>query len=87
MSKLRVNSFSISIDGYSAGPNQSLENPLCVGGLEAQLIDEMHIAISPILLGSGESLFSKIDLTSLGYQCIDHVATDNAIHVIIKKGV
>ncbi len=214
MSKLRVNSFSISIDGYGAGPNQSLENPLGVGGLslhewylttktfqqtsgneggttgvddefaargfnnigawilgrnmfgpirgpwpdenwkgwwgdnppyhvpvfvltnharesiemdggttfhfvtegihaalerafdfakgkdvrlgggvntirqylEAQLIDEMHIAISPILLGSGESLFSKIDLTSLDYQCTDHVATDNAIHVIIKKG-
>jgi len=32
MSKLRVNSFSISIDGYGAGPNQSLENPLGVGG-------------------------------------------------------
>ena len=32
MSKLRVNSFSISIDGYSTGPNQSLENPLGVGG-------------------------------------------------------
>jgi hypothetical protein len=32
MSKLLVNSFSISIDGYGAGPNQSLENPLGVGG-------------------------------------------------------
>jgi dihydrofolate reductase len=32
MSKLRVNNFSISIDGYGAGPNQSLENPLGVGG-------------------------------------------------------
>ena len=32
MSKLRVNTFSISIDGYGAGPNQSLENPLGVGG-------------------------------------------------------
>jgi hypothetical protein len=34
MSKLRVHSFSISIDGYGAGPNQDLENPLGVGGLK-----------------------------------------------------
>jgi dihydrofolate reductase len=33
MSKLRVHSFGMSIDGYGAGPNQSLENPLGVGGL------------------------------------------------------
>ena len=33
MSKLRVHSFSISIDGFGAGPNQDLENPLGVGGL------------------------------------------------------
>lgn len=54
--------------------------------LDAQLIDEMHIAISPILLGSGESLFSNIDLVSLGYQCTDHVPTINATHIVIKKG-
>ncbi len=35
MSKLRVHSFSISIDGYGAGPNQDLQNPLGVGGLKA----------------------------------------------------
>src|SRR5258705_204515 len=34
MSKLRVHSFSISIDGYGAGPDQDLENPLGVGGLQ-----------------------------------------------------
>jgi hypothetical protein len=33
MSKLRVNSFSISLDGYGAAPSQSLDNPLGVGGL------------------------------------------------------
>ncbi len=32
MSKLRVASFSISVDGFGAGANQSLENPLGVGG-------------------------------------------------------
>jgi dihydrofolate reductase len=53
--------------------------------LEAKLIDEMHIAIAPVLLGSGEKLFSKIDLVSLGYRCTDHVPTDNATHIVIKK--
>jgi dihydrofolate reductase len=49
------------------------------------LIDEMHIAIAPVLLGSGASLFSDIDLPSLGYQCIEHVATQRATHVVIRK--
>jgi dihydrofolate reductase len=53
--------------------------------LRAQLIDEMHVAVSPIFLGSGESLFADIDMPSLGYQCVEHIATKNAIHVIIKK--
>jgi dihydrofolate reductase len=213
MSKLRVNSFSISIDGYGAGPNQSLENPLGVGGeslhewmittqtfqqmygdgggttgeddaftargfhnigawilgrnmfgpvrgpwpddswqgwwgdtppyhapvfvltnhpresiamdggttfhfvtdgiqaalerareaangqdirlgggaatirqyLQAGLIDELHIAISPILLGSGEHLFANLDTIALGYRCTEQVATAEAMHCILTK--
>src|SRR5262245_51262617 len=49
--------------------------------LRARLIDEMHIALTPILLGSGESLFADIDLPSLGYQCVEGVATQRATHV------
>lgn len=213
MTKLRVNSFSISIDGYGAGPNQSLENPLGVGGeplhewivatrtfqqmsgseggttgeddefaargfdnigawilgrnmfgpvrgpwpddswqgwwgdtppyhnqvfvltnhprasiamdggttfhfvtdgihtalarareaangqdirlgggvatirqfLQAGLIDELHIAISPILLGSGEHLFANLDALALGYHCTEHVATAAAMHCVLTK--
>ena len=212
MSKLRVNSFSISIDGYGAGPNQSIENPLGVGGeslhewivatrtfqqlsgneggtgvdddfaargfnnigawilgrnmfgpirgpwpddswqgwwgetppyhtpvfvltnhpresvamdggtifhfvtdgihaalerarqaangqdvrlgggvaiicqyLEAGLIDDLHIAISPILLGSGEHLFANLDMLALGYHCTEHVATVGAMHCVLTK--
>lgn len=213
MSKLRVNSFSISIDGYGAGPNQSLENPLGVGGeslhewlvatrtfqqmhgneggatgvddefaargfnnigawilgrnmfgpvrgpwpddswqgwwgdtppyhtpvfvltnhpresvamdggttfhfvtegihaalerarkaadgqdvrlgggvatirqyLQAGLIDELHLAISPILLGSGEHLFTNLDTVALGYHCTEHVATAGAMHCVLTK--
>lgn len=213
MSKLRVSSFSMSVDGYSAGPNQNLENPLGVGGtalhewfyptatfqqmngneggttgidndfsargfkdigawimgrnmfgpirgqwpdnnwkgwwgdnppyhtkvfvlthyprepitmeggttfhfvtdgienaldrakiaangldvrigggvatiqqyLRAGLIDELHIAIAPILLGSGEKLFSNVNMLSLGYQCVESVSSGKATHVVIKK--
>jgi dihydrofolate reductase len=53
--------------------------------LRAGLIDEMHIAISAVLLGSGEHLFSGIDLPSLGYYCAEHTSSPNATHLIIKK--
>ncbi len=53
--------------------------------LNAKLIDEMHLVVSPIFLGSGESLFLNTDLTSLGYKCTEHAYTDNATHLIISK--
>jgi dihydrofolate reductase len=53
--------------------------------LQARLIDEMHIAAAPILLGSGESLFAGIDLPSLGYQYTERVAAEFATHVVIRK--
>ena len=53
--------------------------------LQARLIDEMHLAISPILLGSGEHLLAGIDLPALGYECMEHVTTPAATHVVIKK--
>lgn len=53
--------------------------------LRAGLIDGLHIAIAPILLGSGEKLFADIDLLSLGYQCVKHVATNKATHVVLGR--
>ena len=53
--------------------------------LRAGLIDEMHLAISPVLLGSGEQLFDGIDAKELGYQCTEHVPTENATHVVLTK--
>jgi dihydrofolate reductase len=53
--------------------------------LRADLINELHLAFTPVLLGSGESLFSGINMRSLGYQCVEHVATDKATHVVLRK--
>jgi dihydrofolate reductase len=53
--------------------------------LRAGLIDDMHLAISPVLLGSGEHLFGGIDLAKLGYQCTEHVPTPHATHVILAR--
>jgi dihydrofolate reductase len=53
--------------------------------LQAGLIDELHIAISPILLGSGEHLFVNLDTVALGYHCTEYVATAGAMHCILTK--
>jgi dihydrofolate reductase len=53
--------------------------------LQERLIDELHIAISPILLGRGESLLAGIDLLALGYRCTEHVASEQATHVVLSK--
>lgn len=53
--------------------------------LRAGLVDEMHLAISPILLGSGEHLLAGLDLTALGYQRTQHVSTPEAMHVVLTK--
>ena len=176
MSQLRVESFTISLDGFGAGPHQSIDQPLGVGGtalhgwafatrtfqkavfgdeswrgwwgenpvyqvpvfvlthharaplvmeggttfhfvtdgiasalaqaraaagskdvrlgggvqtiqqyLRERLVDEMHIAIAPVLLGSGERLFDGVDLPALGYACTQHVASPLATHVVFTR--
>jgi dihydrofolate reductase len=53
--------------------------------LRAGLVDELHIALSPTLLGQGEALLSGIDLTALGFRCTEHVASPHAMHVVLSK--
>jgi dihydrofolate reductase len=53
--------------------------------LEAGLIDELHVAIAPRLLGSGEHLFYGLDLTASGYRCTTHVPTAAATHIVLTR--
>jgi dihydrofolate reductase len=53
--------------------------------LTAGLIDEMHLVISPVLLGRGEHLLAGIDAVKLGYTCTEHACTEHATHVVLTK--
>jgi dihydrofolate reductase len=66
---------------------------VCIGGgvatiqqyLRAGLVDELNLAISPVLLGSGEHFFGDIDLIKLGYTFTERVVGERATHVLLKR--
>lgn len=53
--------------------------------LRARLIDELHLAIAPVLLGRGERLFEGVDLRALGYECAQLASSEKAAHVVLKR--
>jgi dihydrofolate reductase len=53
--------------------------------LQACLVDELHLAVRPVLLGSGENLMAGINLRALGYECSKSVAGERATHVFLRK--
>ena len=53
--------------------------------LRAGHIDELHLAVSPVLLGTGEALLEGIDLRAMGYGVTDHVAGEGATHIVLAR--
>jgi dihydrofolate reductase len=53
--------------------------------LQAGLIDELHLAVSPVILGTGEPLFAGLDLRALGYECTKSVPGERATHVFLRR--
>ncbi|MDB5692098.1 MAG: dihydrofolate reductase [Alphaproteobacteria bacterium] len=53
--------------------------------LEARAIDELHLAVSPVVLGKGENLFAGLDWLALGYEVAEHVGGEAAMHVVITR--
>lgn len=89
--------FHFVTDGIDAALNRAKEaaqgKDIRLGGgvatvrqyLAAGLIDEIHLVISPVLLGNGEHLLADIDAVALGYRCTRHVCSDRATHVVLTK--
>jgi len=62
------------------GGVETVRQYLCAG-----LIDELHFAVSPVVLGQGEAMFAGIDLPALGYRVTEHRATDHATHIVLSR--
>ena len=62
------------------GGAETIRQYLCEG-----LIDELHVAIAPVLLGRGEPLFQGVDLRALGYECVEFVASEKATHLVLRR--
>jgi dihydrofolate reductase len=89
--------FNFVTDGIRAALDRAVEaaggRDVRLGGgaatireyLRAGLVDDLHLAMTPVLLGAGEPLFTGIDLAALGYRCTGQVAGQAATHVLITK--
>ena len=53
--------------------------------LQAKHVDQMHLAVEPMLLGAGEHLLAGIDLPALGYKCTESVAGEKAVHYVVGR--
>jgi dihydrofolate reductase len=53
--------------------------------IQAGHVDEIHLAVAPVVLGQGEALFQGLDLRALGYRTIEHVPTERATHIVLAK--
>jgi len=89
--------FRFVTDGIESALRQALEaaggRDVRIGGgvatirqyLKARLIDDLHLAVGPVLLGTGEHLWRDLDLRALGYECAESIAGERATHVVLRK--
>jgi dihydrofolate reductase len=89
--------FHFVTEGIDAALAQAAEAAggldVCLGGgvstiqqfLRAGLIDDLHIALVPILLGSGERLFDHLDGGPVGYECAEFAASPSVAHIRLAK--
>jgi hypothetical protein len=95
LSRLRVNAFGISIDGYGAGPDQALEDPMGAGGmalhqwvLGTKTFQGMAREFAADLIGdaaAGEGVDDRSAARGFGYTCTEHAFSDHAAHVVLTK--
>jgi len=97
LSMIGGTTFNFVTDGIEAALRQAFEaangKDIRIGGgaatirqfLLAGLIDELHLAIAPMLLGSGEQFFTGVDMLKLGYRVTQHVSSPLAMHVILSR--
>jgi hypothetical protein len=83
MTRVRVESFTISLDGYGAGPNQDVNNPLGIGGPDLHQWLFPTRTIQRALFGN-EGGTTGVDLRALGYACVELAASDKATHVVLR---
>jgi dihydrofolate reductase len=76
----RAREAAAGMDVRIGGGPDTIQQYLCEG-----LIDELHIAIAPVLLGRGKPLFEGVDLRALGYECLEFVASEKATHVVLRR--
>jgi dihydrofolate reductase len=89
--------FQFITDGIDAALRQAMDaaggRDVRLGGgvatirqyLRAALVDELHLAMAPVLLGEGEHLLHGIDLRALGYECVERVAGAHATHFVLRR--
>jgi dihydrofolate reductase len=53
--------------------------------LQAGLVDDLHLALRPLLMGRGEALFAGLDLDALGYECTGMQPGERAVHMLLRK--
>jgi dihydrofolate reductase len=90
-------SFHFVTDGIEAALQRAREaagdKDIKIGGgvetvrqyVQAGHVDEIHLAVSPVMLGQGEALFAGLDLRALGYRTVEHVPTQHATHIVLAR--